>query len=88
MQTKVVKYANSRKLRKGETFLSKVPSKCQKDGWLSTEQYLPEDYELVHLKSDLLGSAIPGWAQGNKFVGLRVKDQPYKYWKFARGENE
>jgi len=86
MQIKVIKYANSRKLRKGETYLTTVPSQCQRDGWLSIEQYLPEDYELVHLKSDLLGRAVTGWAQGNKFVGLRVKDQRYKYWKFAKGE--
>lgn len=88
MLTKVIKYANSRKLKRGETYLNKVPDNHQRDGWISTDQYLPEDYELVQLKEDMFGKSIAGWAQGQKFVGLRVKNQPFKYWKFAKGEQE
>lgn len=85
MVMKVIKYSNSRKLKENEMFLNKIPEEHQIDGWISCDQYMPEDFELVELKEEILGKVIAAWAHGMKWEGLRVRPRTYRYWKFSKG---
>lgn len=85
MQLKVVKYTNCRELNENEIFLKRIPKEHQIDGWIAADKYLPEDFELVDLKEDILGKSIAAWVNGNTWEGLRVKPKKYRYWKFSNG---
>lgn len=88
MIKKVVKYSRSRALRSDEIFLNEIPSYQLREGWIKSENYLPENYALVFLKKDIVSPPLSGWIIGKKWFGLRVKECSYKYWKFAKGEKK
>ena len=51
------------------------------DGWADASKWLPADYDLVFLKLER-GPTIAGWAYGNEFLGLKLKDDDkVLYWK-------
>lgn len=88
MTIKVVKYTNSRKIKNNEVYFSTIAKNIPHEGWLNSDQYLPDDYELVQIKENFLDKPVCGWMQGNKWVGPRVRNINYKYWKFSRGDHE
>ena len=88
MVTTVLRYAhrNKPKVPTDDIPISKISDDEMKDGWLRTDRYLPEDFELVALKVDFFAKWVPGWRRGECWEGLRVKKgSSYKYWKFLKG---
>lgn len=52
-----------------------------KEGWISTEDFLPEDFDLVMLK-DQNNRISKGWMNGNSWDGSKItKRQVIKFWK-------
>ncbi len=52
-------------------------------GWADANEYLPEDYDLVQLKTNE-EKVYPGWIIGTKWEGYRVKDDlSVTHWRRA-----
>lgn len=61
-----------------------ISEKDFEDGWLTTDKYIPENYELVHMKEDIYSKDVIGWKEPFTWNGIRVKKSGlYKYWKFC-----
>ena len=89
MVTTVNKSLSQRRLNrhKDEVPMCRIPHEEFKEGWLSCDQYVPEKYELVSLKTDFFSQSISAWRNGSTWVGLRVRDKrKYSYWKFVEEE--
>lgn len=59
------------------------------DGWVNAKNYLPVSYDVVQMK--LPKKTIPGWWNGYRWEGLRLRDEDeVLLWKFAeeRGRGE
>lgn len=51
------------------------------DGWADCSKFLPEDFDLVHLRLKR-EKTVSGWIVGFKWVGLRLKnDDIVCFWK-------
>lgn len=84
----VLKYPRGKKEKKikGEIPLKRVPkSEFTSDGYLPSEKYLPNAFELVSLKKSATGSLVSGWWGSRGWQGLRVKEnEKVSEWQFER----
>ena len=56
--------------------------------WADAEKYLPEDFDLVHMKLSS-GKIIPGWSNGRVWEGIRLKpEHEVKAWRRQFEENK
>ncbi|MEK7112992.1 MAG: hypothetical protein AAB875_06800 [Patescibacteria group bacterium] len=71
----------TKKMKKVEILFTYKDVKFDIDGWADSKEFLPEDYDLVYMKSEGR-KTIPGWACGSSWNGLRYKkEDEVKYWK-------
>jgi len=50
------------------------------DGWALASRYLPADYDMMYMRCDD-ERTIPGWCNGTKWLGMRLRDQKVIAWK-------
>ena len=62
--------------------------KFDKSGWSDADEYMPGDYDLVHMR--VAGKPnIIGWATGRNWDGLRLKlDDKVTAWKRSKTESD
>lgn len=54
---------------------------CKDDIWVDCQKYLPRNYDLVELKTNM-GKIFNGWRNGNKWDGRRMKPKDQiTHWK-------
>lgn len=55
--------------------------KYDADGWADAKKFIPEDFDLCHLKIKDQKTKS-GWSKGYKFDGLRIEpEDEVLYWK-------
>jgi len=61
---------------------SLIPEDNIKDGWVKSSEYLPEAFDLVHIRDDDLKKTRPGWFDGHTWDGYKLDNSHhYMYWK-------
>ena len=69
------------KVKKIPIFYSYKDVHYDLEGWAEASKYLPEDYDLVYLKTENK-KVIPGWSIGKSWDGLRLKpEHKISHWK-------
>ncbi len=67
--------------------LSYCMIKTDTEGWVDAKEYLPVNFDLVHMKVGT--KVLSGWIAGNKWDGLRLlPNMKVEYWRRRFGQEE
>jgi hypothetical protein len=77
----IVENAKTGKPSKKPIYYSYKDVLYDNNGWADSKKYLPEDFDLVHMRLER-EKTVPGWVSGSSWFGLRFRsDDVVLCWK-------
>lgn len=84
----ISRYTSTGQKKKIPIFYTYKDIRFDVDGWANSKKFLPEDFDLVLLRLKR-ERTIPGWINGMKWEGIRLKkDDLVMFWKRNEEERE
>lgn len=76
-------------IRIGKNFrVYHIPANEKIGGWIKTADYLPNEYDLVYLKTSPTSETSTGWWTGVSWDGRRIIRQDFVLWKVWKENSE